>query len=80
MRMNFSENETSEGDLQLAQFNESHRESENENSPVTSSNDVVCSWMECCKNVYNDTFPEDVRINRTQYLINSVCWPKVVES
>ena len=66
MRMNFSENETSQLDPRLTQFIESQWESENGKSSAASSNDVICSWMECCKNVYNDTFPELVRINRTQ--------------
>lgn len=69
--MNFSENETLQFDLRLAKFRKSPWESENEkfteNSSIPMNKDVVCSWMECCKNVYNDAFTELDRINRTQY-------------
>ena len=69
--MNFSENETLQFDPRLAKFRKSPLESENEmftkNSSIPMGKDAVCSWMQCCKNVYNDAFPELVRINRTQY-------------
>ena len=68
--MNFTENETFQIDPKLAKL-WSQIEIEANNSQVSLDRNVKCVWMECCKNVYNDTYPRAVRINRTQYLISN---------